>query len=273
MVQDISISIKLENEKVIVRKLYGEYFEVDSNLEIKPSSRMEKRMESIIEDYLGDTENNKIKDAMVKKLFTSRKPKVSEERKKIKNLLIVVEECQEELTNLLNSTSASLYNKEDYVYDYIDWFMKQKIYDTIGEEYDKEKIEKKKAETRKQIDIEVIKGAYKQLEKLVDEIQDKEINTTLSVILKKAKESKKVFKSLKEEITISAKLINWEIELERYSVDTSEIKKTILLGLEKIISSIDNKINKLKSKEYLEIEDAILSLGINKDEGLDFNNL
>lgn len=274
---DISFSIKLDNGKVIVKELYGEYFRVDSDLEIKPSIRMENRMESIIEDYLGDTENNNIKDTMVKKLFTSRKPKVSKERKTIKDLVIVMKECQEELTNILNSTSANLYNKEDYVYSYIDWFMKQRIYDTIGKEYDKEEIEKKKAETRKQIDIEVTKSAYKQLKKLENEVQDKEINTTLSIILKKIKENKKVLNksvtSVREEIIATAKLINYQLELERYPVDTSEIKKTILLGLEKIINSIDNKINKVKSKEYLEIEDAISSLGINKDEGLDFNNL
>lgn len=270
---DISFSIKLDNGKVIVKELYGEYFRVDSDLEIKPSIRMENRMESIIEDYLGDTENNNIKDTMVKKLFTSRKPKVSKERKTIKDLVIVMKECQEELTNILNSTSANLYNKEDYVYSYIDWFMKQRIYDTIGKEYDKEEIEKKKAETRKQIDIEVTKSVYKQLKKLENEVQD----TTLSIILKKIKENKKVLNksvtSVREEIIATAKLINYQLELERYPVDTSEIKKTILLGLEKIINSIDNKINKVKSKEYLEIEDAISSLGINKDEGLDFNNL
>lgn len=176
----------------------------------------------------------------------------------------------------MNSTSASLYNKEDYVYDYVGWVMKHKIYDITGEEYDKEKYEKGKEEARKQIDIEVTKGAYEQLKTLKKEIQDEDVTSSLFVLIKRIEKSKETFKSLvpmKGEVVAGAKLINYQLELERYPVDTSEIKKTIVLGLKKIISSIDNKVNKAKSKEYLEIEDAISSLGISKDEGLDFNNL
>lgn len=273
---NISYSINFDNEKIIVQELYGEYFRVDSDLKIKPSMRMKNKMEEIIEDYLGDTENNDIKETMVKKLFSSKKPKVSKERKTIKDIIAVIEEGQEELTNILNSTSASLYNKEDYVYDYISWLTKLQIYDVTGEEYDKEEYEKKKIETRKQIDIEVTKSAHQQIKTLRKEIQDKEVADTLFILLKRIEESKKVFKSLvfiRDEIIASAKLINYQIELERYPVDTSEIKKTILMGLEKIINSIDDKVNKIKSKEYLEIEDAVSSLVISKDEGLDFNKL
>lgn len=273
---NIAYSINFDNEKINVRELYGEYFRVDSDLEIKPSMKMENKMEEIIEDYLGDTENKDIKETMVKKLFTSRKPKVSKERKTIKDIIAVIEERQEELTNILNSTSASLYNKEDYVYDYVGWVMKHKIYDITGEEYDKEKYEKGKEEARKQIDIEVTKGAYEQLKTLKKEIQDEEVTSSLFVLIKRIEKSKETFKSLvpmKGEVVAGAKLINYQLELERYPVDTSEIKKTIVLGLKKIISSIDNKVNKAKSKEYLEIEDTISSLGISKDEGLDFNNL
>lgn len=141
---NIAYSINFNNEKINVRDLYGEYFRVDSDLNIKPSMRMENKMEEIIEGYLGDTENNDIKETMVKKLFTSRKPKVSKERKTIKDIVAVIEEGQKELIDILNSTSASLYNKEDYVYDYIGLLTRTQIYDITGEEYDKEEYEKKK---------------------------------------------------------------------------------------------------------------------------------
>ena len=279
-----SFRCRIDEKGFNILDLEGEYFSLNNDLEIKPSSRMRKTMENIINMsgvcFSDEERSETIKD-MTNKLFTSSKPKVVEDYNLINNMKKIISSSQFKYNELLKDYPFE--GVRENIYDFVFLSLKRDVFDFLELDYDREFYNKVIGDLK----IKILKSnkasKLRSLEVCLRDSINEEVREKTNEVLKEmakleevsSNDNKKTNDFLAYNLGLIVELLKKDIYLvSKYpNSDSKEVRDLIKSGLDKILEKVKMEQQIIVEEEFNNIKKSFDLFKIEEDEGLSFDNL